>query len=296
MVRESKAFCTCEIVFWICPTASAVLVAKDPISDATTANPLPASPARAASIDAFKDKRLICSAISEMTFAISSILLTTFAFSILSARRSSNCFANVLADSKDLRLVSPTSLARPRISCAIAVLFCVSSAKRLTLESTSSVEALTSSVAALVVIIALLTSSIFFLISAKFSDNSVVALRNFVLASSISVACSAILLITSLLLSYMAFKEPPMTPSSSWVFTCIGSTVKSPSAKDPAKALTRFSPLEMELTLKIITRATTIRATIQIPNSFAKSCMIGWVSSEFGIVIISIHPVASTRE
>ena len=37
-------------------------------------------------------------------------------------------------------------------------------------------------------------------------------------------------------------------------------------------------------------------ATIQIPNSFAKSCMIGWVSSAFGIVIISIHPVASTRE
>ena len=34
------------------------------ISSETTANPLPASPALAASIDAFKDKRLVCSAIS----------------------------------------------------------------------------------------------------------------------------------------------------------------------------------------------------------------------------------------
>jgi len=41
-----------------------------PISSATTAKPLPASPARAASIDAFNDKRFVSSAISPITFVI----------------------------------------------------------------------------------------------------------------------------------------------------------------------------------------------------------------------------------
>ena len=58
------------------------------ISSATTANPLPASPALAASIDALRDKRLVCSAISLIAetmllmdldlFSNSSIELITF--------------------------------------------------------------------------------------------------------------------------------------------------------------------------------------------------------------------------
>ena len=40
------------------------------ISSATTANPFPASPALAASIDAFKDNRFVCSAISVITLTI----------------------------------------------------------------------------------------------------------------------------------------------------------------------------------------------------------------------------------
>ena len=47
--------------------ASAVFFASSFTSPATTANPLPASPARAASIVAFKASSLVCSAISTMT-------------------------------------------------------------------------------------------------------------------------------------------------------------------------------------------------------------------------------------
>ncbi len=47
--------------------AAAVCLASSLTSVATTANPLPASPARAASIVAFRAKRLVCSAMSWMT-------------------------------------------------------------------------------------------------------------------------------------------------------------------------------------------------------------------------------------
>ena len=42
-------------------------------SSATTANPLPCSPARAASIAAFNASKLVCSVISVITFEIDSI-------------------------------------------------------------------------------------------------------------------------------------------------------------------------------------------------------------------------------
>ena len=40
----------------MCPTDSVLFFASEPISEATTAKPLPASPALAASIDALSDK------------------------------------------------------------------------------------------------------------------------------------------------------------------------------------------------------------------------------------------------
>src|ERR1051325_7367541 len=56
----------------------AVSLASSLISLATTAMPLPASPARAASMVAFKARRLVCSLMEEMTFntwPISALLL-----------------------------------------------------------------------------------------------------------------------------------------------------------------------------------------------------------------------------
>ena len=52
----------------MCPTDSVLFFASEPISEATTAKPLPASPALAASIDALSDKRLVSSAISPVSY------------------------------------------------------------------------------------------------------------------------------------------------------------------------------------------------------------------------------------
>ena len=54
-------------------TVSSVCVARSPISEATTAKPRPASPALAASIEAFKDKRLVSSAILPIRLVMSTI-------------------------------------------------------------------------------------------------------------------------------------------------------------------------------------------------------------------------------
>ena len=57
----------------ICRTDSMLVWASLLVSDATTANPFPASPARAASMDAFKDNRFVSSAISPIVLVISVI-------------------------------------------------------------------------------------------------------------------------------------------------------------------------------------------------------------------------------
>jgi hypothetical protein len=56
--------CTDEISLVISPVALAVCTASDFTSDATTAKPRPASPARAASMVALSASRLVCSAMS----------------------------------------------------------------------------------------------------------------------------------------------------------------------------------------------------------------------------------------
>jgi hypothetical protein len=53
--------CTAEICPEISSVALAVCTASDFTSDATTAKPRPASPARAASMVAFSASRLVCS-------------------------------------------------------------------------------------------------------------------------------------------------------------------------------------------------------------------------------------------
>lgn len=57
----------------ILATESALFFASVPISEATTAKPLPASPALAASIEAFKDKRFVSSAILPIRLIMSTI-------------------------------------------------------------------------------------------------------------------------------------------------------------------------------------------------------------------------------
>ena len=54
-------------------TDSVLLFASFPISDATTAKPFPASPARAASIEAFNDNKFVSSAISPIRLIICTI-------------------------------------------------------------------------------------------------------------------------------------------------------------------------------------------------------------------------------
>ena len=51
-------------------SASEVCCAKSPISEATTAKPLPASPALAASIEAFKESSPVCFEIFAMSWLI----------------------------------------------------------------------------------------------------------------------------------------------------------------------------------------------------------------------------------
>jgi len=71
-------FSTASLVsFWISLTKAAIFLAASPASpanfltsSATTANPRPASPARAASIAAFRAKRLVCSAIPDIRSTI----------------------------------------------------------------------------------------------------------------------------------------------------------------------------------------------------------------------------------
>ena len=71
--NSSTAVTTLALICWMFPAVSLLLSANTRISSATTANPLPASPALAASIEALSAKRLVWSAISSIVL----MMLTT---------------------------------------------------------------------------------------------------------------------------------------------------------------------------------------------------------------------------
>ena len=80
----------------ISPTAFWVCVAKAPISVATTANPLPASPALAASMEAFKARRFVWEEISIISCVSSLIFSTASACFIATSVR---CFTSAYISS-----------------------------------------------------------------------------------------------------------------------------------------------------------------------------------------------------
>ena len=106
------------MVCWISSTVSAVSVASLPISVATTANPLPDSPARAASMEAFSDSRLICSAMLDIDVAsvliCSTVLPRSMAADSLSENSLERASAALLASIELVRI----SFARSCMSSA----------------------------------------------------------------------------------------------------------------------------------------------------------------------------------
>ena len=103
--------------------APAVCLASSFTSVATTANPFPASPARAASIVAFKASRLVCSAISSITWmtlpisvaACPSVVMSPLLAAATSEVRttSEETFSALLAISLMLRVICSMASAMP---------------------------------------------------------------------------------------------------------------------------------------------------------------------------------------
>ena len=88
---------TFSIIVLILFISFPVLSDNDLISCATTENPLPASPALAASIEAFKASKLVCSAIALIEPDISVICSITFVSSIAFSNFSLLTFAISMA-------------------------------------------------------------------------------------------------------------------------------------------------------------------------------------------------------
>ena len=90
--RTSTAAITSSDTCWICEAASADSLASLLISSATTANPLPASPALAASIEALRESRLVWLEILIISSTRLLIFSTFLASSILSLSWSTSTF------------------------------------------------------------------------------------------------------------------------------------------------------------------------------------------------------------
>ena len=71
--RDLTAVVTSLLMFWMLPAVCLEFSARVLISPATTAKPFPASPARAASMEALRARRLVWDAISRMTLVSSAI-------------------------------------------------------------------------------------------------------------------------------------------------------------------------------------------------------------------------------
>ena len=105
-------WCRCWIasIFWLMSSvALAVSLASSLTSLATTANPLPASPARAASIVAFSASRLVCWAIDVitlMTLPISTELSPSFATVVFVFSATLTALVATLADSAAFLAIS----------------------------------------------------------------------------------------------------------------------------------------------------------------------------------------------
>ena len=106
---------------WMSSVALAVWLARFLTSEATTAKPLPASPARAASMVALRASRLVCEAISLMRLTTSPIFWAAserLATVSLVRLASSTATAAMREDSPIWRPISPTELASSSVAAA----------------------------------------------------------------------------------------------------------------------------------------------------------------------------------
>ena len=133
MLSPQAAICSTEslVASWIfaiwsriSSVALEVWVESDLTSLATTAKPLPASPARAASMVAFSASRLVCEAICEISPTTEPTLSTesesepTMPFALLASSTASSA---MLAPREDCARISPIEL--DSSSAALAILF-----------------------------------------------------------------------------------------------------------------------------------------------------------------------------
>ncbi len=217
-----NAFCTLTMVSWIFITASEDCSASFLTSSATTANPLPCSPALAASIAAFSASRLVCCAILPIVSAIIFMLSTTFpssmAFSILFCFISYKFLVSVIAFS----LLFLTSVALPLNSFALLLPSIAFEDNIFILESTSWTDALISSVVALdscIPAVILFTASS---IASALEDTSSTIAESSSDAAVISCESSIINLTKLLTFSWAAFNAKPVCPNSSFLVITIG--------------------------------------------------------------------------
>ena len=126
------AFTTLSVTSWMVVAVSPDSVASFRISSATTANPFPISPARAASMEAFKDKRLVWLVISMIACARTSIRDTTSTSCSAWSRLSliSPCMRCALARFSVVSFFALMarvwmSLTRSAPSCALSAMFLI---------------------------------------------------------------------------------------------------------------------------------------------------------------------------